>query len=461
MRSFREAFGFLFSPARPGAPALVHPEEAAYGAIARHAWAVAAALRASGVPPGTVALPVLPKGRNFCGAFFGALLARMVPLLMETSNRADLSGAAGRARLVLTDAASQQEMETAFPGVPVLAVDRVPEADAPPRPEGPAFAPHETMVVLLTSGSTGEPKENLKSFSNVLDELALLGDLHAVTADDIYWCAVPWVHIYGFLNGFMLPLMAGARIAAPNMFLPREAEAHLARCTVLLGVPVQYRVLLETADLSGTGLRICFSSGAHLSDDLGRRFHEATGLPVTEIYGSTEMGGFAWRKNPLEKGWTPFPGMSWKVGEEDELLVRSPLMHATALDEAPSGGGWYPSGDCVKVLEDGTFLLEGRRGNIIKVAGRRVSVKEVEEGLFATGMVADAVVHPFYDEKAGCDKIGALVVLKRGAAGGRRAIRKKCAETLAAHKIPDRIRLVKKIPRTQAGKVRLRDLKTR
>jgi acyl-coenzyme A synthetase/AMP-(fatty) acid ligase len=243
------------------------------------------------------------------------------------------------------------------------------------------------------------------------------------------------------------------------MFLPRQIEKHLRRCSVLLGVPVQYRVLLEAADLSGAALRKCFSSGAHLPNDLGRRFYERTGTAITEIYGSTEMGGFAWRRSPLETGWTPFPGMAWKVGEEDELLVKSPLMHASALKESSAGGGWYPSGDCVKVLEDGTFLLEGRRGNIIKVAGRRVSVKEVEEGLFATGMVEDAAVHPFYDEKAGCDKIGAVVVLRKEVRGGRRALRKKCAGSMAAHKVPDRIVLADRIPRTQAGKIRLRDLK--
>ena len=455
---FKERFAFLFGSRGGDAAALVHPQEATYGAVRAAAWEVAAALRAAGGKPGGVVLPVLTKGLSFCAGYFGSLLAGMVPLLADISDAAQTAAAAGRAALVLAGRERAASLEGLVPRERIVLVGEGEGRSVAAGEAASAFGRDDPMTILLTSGSTGVPKESLKTFGNVLDELRLLGDLHRAQPSDVYWCAVPWVHIYGFLNGFLLPLSAGASIAAPGLFLPAEADRFLRRCTVLLAVPVQLKAIVETADFSGIALRMVFSSGAHLSRNLSRRFLERAGTAVTEIYGSTETGGFAWRRSPDDEGWTTLPGMSWKIGEDGELLIRSPLVTAAALEGAGAQDGWYPSGDCVQPLGGGTFRLTGRKGGIIKIGGKRVSVREIEEGIFSTGLVDDAVVVSYYSEEAGCDKVGAAVVLKTGVAATRTELRRRCCEHLAPAKVPDRIVLVERIPRSQTGKVHLPDI---
>jgi acyl-coenzyme A synthetase/AMP-(fatty) acid ligase len=453
-------FAFLFDASRDGDTALVQPDKVTYGQIRKGAWAVAGALEALGSPPGSVVLPVLSRGLNFCAGFFGAILRGAVPLLMDGSSKVELRKVSARVDRVMTERSLLETVADIFPGGRMLVVDEILEGEAGGSIPGRSYAADDPMCILLTSGSTGAPKENLKSFGNVLDELLLLQrEIHGAAPPDRYWCAVPWVHIYGFLNGFLLPLSQGASVAAPAMFLPREAERLLRSCTVFLGVPVQYRALVETADLSGNRLRLSLSSGAGLPDSVGGRFRELAGIPVTEIYGSTEMGGVAVRRSPDEKGWTALPGVEWKIGEEGELLVRSPLMNRSLLEGLPGGvGGWYPSGDCAGASQDGRFLLEGRRSGIIKVGGKRVSAEEIEEALLGTGLVADAAVAPFVGGEGAGEKIGALVVLKEGVGAGRADLRRRCCESLPPYKVPDRIVFVRRIPRGPTGKARTKDV---
>ncbi|MFH1437929.1 MAG: class I adenylate-forming enzyme family protein [Pseudomonadota bacterium] len=453
----KQLFGFLFDDSKDPAPALVHPEEVTYGALKQAAWSAAAGLKARRARPGVI-LPVTGRGLNFCAAYFGSLLAGNVPLLMETSDDADLEKAAGRADLVLTDEAGAKRAQGIAPRDKILVLEELMGGGVDPGLSFEGFGKNEPMTILLTSGSTGDPKTTVKTAGTIADELAVLKDLHAAGPSDCYFCAVPWVHIYGLLNGFLLPLSAGAGIMATGAFIPREALALLKKCTVFLGVPIQYKAMTEIGDPGGGPLRLSFSSGAALSTELAGRFKELTGIPVTEIYGSTEMGSVAVRKNPDETGWDVFPVIRWKAGEDNELLIQSPLA------EAPAGQGpgmaWYGSGDCIRVLEDGKFELAGRKSDIIKVGGKRVSAREIEEALHRTGLVYDVAVAPYYNRRSCSEKIGAIVVLVEGGDADRRAIRKKCRELLPSFKVPDKIVFVEKIPRTRTGKVRYSDIHT-
>ena len=453
----KDLFSFLFDDAADGRPALVHPEEVTYGKLKQAAWTAAAGLKARKARPGVI-LPVLGRGLNFCAGYFGALLARNVPLLMETSDNADLKKAAGRADLVLTDEAGAQRVQGIAPRDKVLVLEELMEGDGDPDLSFEGFEKNEPMTILLTSGSTGDPKTTVKTGGTIADELGVLKDLHAAGPSDCYFCAVPWVHIYGLLNGFLLPLSAGARIMAPGAFLPREAIGLIKRCSVFLGVPIQYKAMTEIGDPGGGPLRLSFSSGAPLSSELAGRFKELTGIAITEIYGSTEMGSVAVRRNPGQKGWDVFPMIRWKAGEDNELLIQSPLA------ETPEGQGpgmaWYASGDSIRVLEDGKFELAGRKSDIIKVGGKRVSAREIEEALHRTGLFSDAVVAPYYNKRSCSEKIGAIVVLSEGGDADRKAIRKKCRELLPPFKVPDKIVFVETIPRTRTGKVRYSDIHT-
>lgn len=87
-----------------------------------------------------------------------------------------------------------------------------------------------------------------------------------------------------------------------------------------------------------------------------------------------------------------------------------------------------------------------------------MSAAEIEEALVATGLVADAAVAPFVGGEEAGEKIGALVVLKKGAGVSRADLRRECSRSLPPYKVPDRIVLVRRIPRGPTGKVRAQDV---
>ena len=174
-------------------------------------------------------------------------------------------------------------------------------------------------------------------------------------------------------------------------------------------------------------------------------FWQQNGIGVTEIYGSTETGGIAVRRQDGDDcPWLPMPSVECR-SEEDVLAVRSPYVSASS---AAPPDGFFRTADLAELRPDERFDLLGRSDGIVKVGGQRVALASIEQELLALPGVADAVVLALPSPSGRGQEIVALVASARAAADLGRELRQR----LPSPYWPRRIRCVPAIPVTPSGK---------
>lgn len=249
-----------------------------------------------------------------------------------------------------------------------------------------ALDPLRTGLVVHTSGSSGEPVEIAKSLAQLDAEMdTLQAAFGARLAGAEVFATVSHQHIYGLLFHALWPLAAGRVLVAHRLQYPEEMAAELSGASVLVTSPAHLKRLPDTLDWSAAraGLRAVFSSGGPLPPEAAATALALLGHSPTEVYGSSETGGIAWRRR-AEHGdrWTPLPGIAWRAGEDGQLSVRSRHLP----DDA-----WFETADRIAADGDG-FVLRGRADRIVKIEEKRVSLTAMEQALLAGGDLAEARV---------------------------------------------------------------------
>ena len=337
-----------------------------------------------------------------------------------------------------------------------------PGFSAPPV-EPPRFAPSQPVACLFTSGSTGTHVPCLKTARQLLGEARLLVSLFDMGPGTRVLAMVPPHHIYGLLFGVLVPLMGGGALVrgTPQHAETIAAEARRLEADVLCSVPAHLQGLgiLEPGTLPP--LRRIFSSGAPLPGEVARAVGEVAGVPVTEVFGSSETGGIAWRQQvPKRAGdgqppdgdegdaalWQPFPGI--EVSADDGLMVvRSPLA------DTPEGG---PVGapvrgaDRVRLAKSGRFELLGRADGVVKIGGSRIAVSEVEQRLREIPGVREAAVISVDVPGLRRHELWAAVVAPGMTVVALREALRRRLESIA---VPRRFRLIEALPREENGKL--------
>ncbi len=327
-------------------------------------------------------------------------------------------------------------------------VGRDPQGPAPaPEPIGP-IDPSRRVATLYTSGSTGDHQACPKLASQLLGEALSQVQTFGLPAGSRFCATVPSHHIYGLLYSVLAPLLCGASFLRETPFYAETVVGSLERfrCDVLVTVPAHLRgleVLERLPPLSRT-----FSSAGMLPNETAALLRDRFGVKVTNVFGSSETGGIAWRDDP-GSAWTPFPGVKIFVGEDARLLLESPFL-------APDAPRPLPCGDRVAVEEDGTFRLLGRLDGVVKVGGKRVALAEVEQRALALPGVKDAAAAAVDVEGARGQEIWLAVATERLTPAGVKA---GLREWFDAAALPRRIKVVDAIPREANGKITRRRLR--
>ena len=310
----------------------------------------------------------------------------------------------------------------------------------------PLGDPARARIFLQTGGSTGQPQLWPKTAVNLLAEVAAQMHGLRVEPDDHILATVPPHHIYGLLFSVLLPLCASATVERTALFYPQEIAARVAAsgATILVSTPAHLRAL-ATATWGEHRLRLVLSSGAPLAAADARAFFARTGRWPLEIYGSTETGGIAVRRQDGDDcPWLPMPAVECRC-EEDVLAVRSPYV-SPSPDVPPDG--FFRTADLAGLRPDGRFDLLGRSDGIVKVGGQRVALASIEQELLALPGVTDAVALALPSPSGRGQEIVALVASARAAADLGRELRQR----LASPSWPRRIRCVPALPVTPSGK---------
>jgi long-chain acyl-CoA synthetase len=364
---------------------------------------------------------------------------------------------------------------------------------SPPLDHPVSIDPEKDLsYILYTGGTTGFPKGvpgthiGMTSYVNdVTDDVA--GD-HLLEGHDTYIAINPLFHIMA-LGLFMA---VGLNKGNTTMLMPTpQVDAILetisrGRVRWLLGVPALYRMILENDridqyDLSS--LKYCYCGGDVLPEEVKVRWRDRYGIPIYQVYGSTEVGHVAYSKIGIEPSPRAigFPLKSREclivnpqtlepvaAGQSGELLVTSPYTVKEYYQKPEetkkayiklNGKTWCRMGDFVSEENSGELIYVERSADIIKHKGFRVSASEVEAALQDHPTVIGACVVGIPDQKVG-ERIKAIVVLKEDARGvGGSELTNWCRERLAPYKVPSYIEFRDMLPKSKVGKLLRREVR--
>jgi len=393
---------------------------------------------------------------------------------------------AGAAAVVMHPATPSAEVTRVIEAFGVSAVviadgDRLVEAGAAGTS---GLRSDETALILLTSGSTGEPKGVALSHEAVWANLratvsAFRSDTRPTPiptepkAPNLI--ANPLSHTAGVVR-LLFALYVGRSVVLLRKFDARAAHAAVHRHGIdhLTLNPAMLRMLLDDLDPGEDlgAVRYASSGTAPLPPALGEAFEARFGVPVLQAYGQTEAFGgiavenvrdvLAGRRRPGSVG-RPLPGVDVRIvrpdgeaaapGEDGEIQARSRSVtsgYVGAAEAAPplTADGWLRTGDLGHLDTDGYLFITGRLKNIIICGGFNIVPEEVEARLVEDPAVRAAAVVAFPDER-----LGEIPVALVESDGEPADILARAADRLPAYKRPRLLFTVDALPRVANGKV--------
>ncbi|MEM7082345.1 MAG: acyl-CoA ligase (AMP-forming), exosortase A system-associated [Pseudomonadota bacterium] len=357
----------------------------------------------------------------------------------------------------------------------------------------PAVTPHriidtDVVSILYTSGSTGKPKGVVLSHKNMVTGAFSVSEYLENTPDDKLLAVLPFSFDYGF-SQLSTAFCRGASVVLMEYLMPNDVIRKVAdeRITGLAGVPPLWNQLAALdwpGDVTNHLRYITNSGGAMPKVTLGAL---RSALPQTKpylMYGLTE----AFRSTFLppeqidqrpESMGKAIPnaeimvvnddGQLAQPGETGELVHRgslvslgywnSPEKTAERFKPVPAIKDglvmdeiavW--SGDRVRIDDEGYLFFVGRRDEMIKTSGYRVSPNEVEEALFSTGLVSEAVALGAADEQLG-QAIAVVVMPAPNGAKDTAALMQALRQELANFMLPKHVLWLDEMPRNANGKI--------
>jgi fatty-acyl-CoA synthase len=351
-------------------------------------------------------------------------------------------------------------------------------ADRPSDSAGePAGGSDSAVLLVYTSGTTGRPKGAVLTQSALLWNAINSTLMHSLTGSDHVLTTLPLFHVGG-LNIQTLPvLLGGGRVTLHRRFDPGATLVAIAsaRPSLTVLVPAQMAALIAhpawaTTDLAS--LRLVATGSMVVPIPLIEAFH-ARGVPVVQVYGSTETAPiaiFLRREDHARKIGScgkagPHcvarivrrDGTDVAPGERGEILLRGPnLMREywrnPAATEIAFAGGWFHSGDIGHQDEEGYFFIDERKADLIISGGENIYPAELESILAEEPRIAEAAVVGRPDARWGEVPV-AYVVPRLGEAITADEILALFAGRIARFKHPHAAIVADSLPKNALGKV--------
>jgi fatty-acyl-CoA synthase len=332
----------------------------------------------------------------------------------------------------------------------------------------PTANPETPYCLLYTSGTTGKPKGVMiprrQLYWNGYNTALNWG----LRDDDVSPIFTPLYHAGG-IAAFLIPIFCtGGTIVLHKSFDAAQVWRVIEqeRCTVVLGVPTIWKLLLDapqfaTADLSR--VRWFISGGAPLPRYLIDAYQQR-GVAFKQGYGMTEVGVNCFTMTVEDSFRKPGsigkPMLFTEVklenmdGDVGEMLIRGPHVslgywnNEAATREAYADDGWFRTGDLARRDAQGFFYIAGRRKEMFISGGVNIYPAEIEAELVSHPQVSDAAVIAVADETWG--EAGVAFVV---GSVSEEELAQYLATRIAKYKVPRRFVLIDALPRTAYGKV--------
>ena len=335
--------------------------------------------------------------------------------------------------------------------------------------------------IIFTSGSTGKPKGVMISHHNIISNTNSIIEYLKLTSKDIMEVVLPFYYCHG-LSLLHTHLKVGGSIVLNNNFMFLGTVINDLKhynCTGFAGVPSHFQILLKKSQSFKNemlpSLRYVTQAGGKLHSVFIDEF--TTAFPSKKfyiMYGQTEATARLsylppeFIKTKTDSIGKAIPNVELKIvnekgeitktNEEGELLARGEnIMLGYYKDETATNltieNGWLHTGDLAKTDKDGFIYIVARKKEILKVRGKRVSPKEIEEVILSVPEVIDCTISGFDDNLLG-EAIQATITLNtlHNKDQIKENILQKCAKHLAAHKIPQKFVFKNTILMSATGK---------
>jgi len=353
----------------------------------------------------------------------------------------------------------------------------------------PATIDQDLASIIYTSGSTGEPKGVMVTHLNMVSAATSISTYLGLRNDDIILNVLPIAFDYGLYQLLMSSRVGATVVLQRSLAFPVKVLETMVRerVTVLPGVPTVFSMVLNLSTLASydlSSLRMVTNTAAALSEtqikQIRLAFPQAT---LFSMYGLTECKRVSYlppeqldtrpmsvgRGMPNEEVWlSDENGVRLPNGRVGELVVRGsnvmrgywrkPVETAERLKPGvlPGETVLY-TGDIFRTDAEGYLYFVGRKDDIIKSRGEKVSPREVENVLYNIAGVLEAAVIGVPDLVLG-QAVKAFLVLKPGSEYTERDIIRQCLAQLESFMAPKYVVFVNALPRTDTGKISKRGL---
>jgi carnitine-CoA ligase len=472
-----------------------------YAEFARDVAAIAEGLRIRGVGTGTVVLIHLENCPEYILTWFAcARIGAIVVCTNTRSSQDELSyfGSHSGASVVVTQPSLASLVSNAMPGAKTVFVtdhnagDPVAAADLPGRSDrfavllgnepGPAHQANslDPALVLYTSGTTGRPKAVTWTHGNTMWAAKVNGSHVSLGPIDVTQVFLPLFHTNAQSYSILSTLWAGGTVVLQPRFSASRfwdvAQKH--NCTFASQVNFPLRALANR-DVPSRHSFTRWASGVS-----GGPAEKTFNVPIVGWYGMSETvsapivgdllvpnraGTIGRAASQYEIAVVDSHGNPVDVGETGDLRVRGipgvSLFGGYLHDEAATMAafdehGWFITGDCMTVHEDGFLSYAGRGKDMLRVGGENVAASEIERVILGVPGVVEAAVVAGPDPML--DEVPVAFVVARPATAGTdlaEAVLAACRQDLADFKVPREVRFVDNLPRATLEKVAKHELR--
>jgi len=301
----------------------------------------------------------------------------------------------------------------------------------------------DSEIWLYTSGSTGLPKKIIKTWRNMINSAELAIERFTLIEPCYMVTTVPSQHMFGLETSIFWPLFSRASIWFDKPMFPEEIVHALnknkGQLSFLVSTPLHIKNFVSSSAEWPNSVDRLLSATAPLIKELAQQAECEMKVSVSEVYGSTETASIASRKTSQSDVWQSYSGVEFTKTLDGGVLVKT-----KGLDS------FQPLNDKIELLDETRFILGKRNTDLIKVAGKRASLSEINTCLQAISGVVEGV---FMQCKTS-ERLAVFVVSKLSKSDILAELRKSIDPTF----LPRSIFYIPNLPRNELGKVLYSDL---
>lgn len=348
------------------------------------------------------------------------------------------------------------------------------------------ITPDDVMLLMYTSGTTGEPKGVMHTSNTLFSNLHAYKDRMELGSSEVILGASPMAHLTGYGYLVTLPMILNATTVLQDIWEPRKALAivraeHVSFSMASATFVADLCNAVENGEATAPTFTRFNCAGAPIPPVLIERAKQLMNLTICSAWGMTENGAVtvtepqrALEKSGCSDG-RPLPGMEAKVcdamgdplppDETGDLFVRGASLFAGYLKRPQlnnvDANGWFNTGDLAYIDTEGYIRINGRSKDVVIRGGENIPVVEIENLLYKHPAIASVAVVGFPDKRFG-ERVCAFVALKQGQRFTFEDMTAYLNELqLTKQYFPERLEVLEQMPQTPSGKLqkfRLREM---